>query len=72
MAEDTAWQTRLSQDFDVRRYRFAQQLRSLDDVAELAASGDATSLMAALSTIGRRYQGRPLAGVLVFTDGNER
>ena len=70
MAEDTEWQTRLSQDFDVRRYRFAQRLRSLDEMTELGASGNASCLMAALSTVGQRYQGRPLAGVLVFTDGN--
>ena len=70
VAQDTGWQTRLSQDFDVRRYRFAQRLRSLDDLAELDGSGDASCLKTALSTIGKRYGGRPLAGVLVFTDGN--
>ncbi len=70
MAEDTGWQTRLSQDFDVRRYRFARRLRSLDGAAQLDGSGDASCLKTALSTIGNRYRGRPLAGVLVFTDGN--
>ena len=79
-AKDTAWQTRLGQDFDVRRYAFAERLRSLDDGSlddgsldeggELTAMGNSSSLGAALGTLRRRFRGRPLAGVLLFTDGN--
>ncbi len=71
-AKDAAWLARLSQQFDVRRYRFAERLRSLDNTENepLAAEGVGTSLATALETIARRFRGRPLAGVLVVTDGN--
>ncbi len=87
-AKDTAWQTRLSQDFDVRRYCFADRLRSLDggtddggtddsgtgdggtDDGELTAEGKGSAMATALGTLARRFRGRPLAGVLLFTDGN--
>ncbi|MFH1921795.1 MAG: glutamine amidotransferase [Planctomycetota bacterium] len=67
---EAPWHTRLSQDFDVRSYRFAERLELLDDEAELTAAGDRSSLATALKTIARRFRGRPLAGILVFTDGN--
>ena len=35
LADGQPWRTRLQQDFDVRRYRFDERLRSLDDPAEL-------------------------------------
>lgn len=69
-AKDTSWQTRLSQDFDVRRYCYARRLRSLDDDTELTAEGKRSAMASALGTLARRFRGRPLAGVLLFTDGN--
>jgi uncharacterized membrane protein len=68
--EDAPWLARLSQDFDVRRYRFAERLQSFGDAAELTASGNASCLATSLGTITRRFRGRPLAGVLLLTDGN--
>lgn len=72
IGKQTAWHVRLSQQFDVRRYRFDERLRPWDDEADegLTAAGTASSLGASLQTISRRFQGQPLAGVLVFTDGN--
>jgi len=67
---DAPWRTRLGQDFDVRSYRFAEALRLLDDEKELTADGGGSSLATALETVARRFRGRPLAGILVFTDGN--
>ncbi|MHC4406181.1 MAG: glutamine amidotransferase [Planctomycetota bacterium] len=64
-----SWHTSLSRDFDVRSYRFAERLRLLDDESELTAEGGRSSLGGALETITRRFRGRPLAGILVFTDG---
>ncbi len=65
----TPWRTRLGQDFDVRGYAFDNRLRAIDDFSHLASQGQATSLFAALETLGRRYRGRPLAGILLLTDG---
>lgn len=70
LADGTPWLTRLSQDFDVRRYSFAERLRSLNPLEELTAQGSGSSLATALDTIAQRFQGRPLAGVLLLTDGN--
>ncbi|MBW3543755.1 MAG: hypothetical protein KY476_26200, partial [Planctomycetes bacterium] len=64
------WQTRLEQDFDVRRYTFDRQLAPTDDFAALDFTGKATHLAHALETIRERYRGRPLAGVLLVSDGN--
>lgn len=64
------WLERLERDFQVRRYLFDTRLQSIRDFAELNFDGRATSLGAALQTLRDRFRGQPLAGVLLFTDGN--
>jgi hypothetical protein len=64
------WQIKLAQDFEVRHYLFDTRLQQTKDFSELTFDGRATSLEASLRTLKERYQGRPLAGVLLFTDGN--
>ena len=66
----SAWQTRLGQDFDVRNYVFDSHLRSVEDFDTLAFDGTGTSLGTSLSALAKRFHGLPLAGVLLFTDGN--
>jgi len=69
-AEKPAWQPVLEENFQVRRYLFDARLQSTRDFAELAFDGRVTSMATALRTLADRYQGQPLAGVLLFTDGN--
>ncbi len=69
-ADGAAWQDPLNESFQVRRYLFDSRLQSTRDFSELLFDGPATSLGAALRTLGDRYHGQPLAGVLLFTDGN--
>ena len=64
------WQASLAETFEVRRYLFDTRLQASNDFRELAFDGRATALGAALRTVGERFQGRPLAGVLLLTDGN--
>ena len=64
------WQVSLAAAFDVRRYLFDTRLQSTKDFFELKFDGLATALGSALRTLGDRFQGRPLAGVLLLTDGN--
>lgn len=64
------WQVKLSETFELRRYLFDARLQSSEDFHELAFDGRATALAASLRTLKERYQGRPLAGVLLLTDGN--
>lgn len=67
--QTSSWQGTLSDNFDVRRYLFDSRLQATKDFSELAFDGRSSGLGAALKTIGERFQGRPLAGVLLLTDG---
>ena len=69
-AKPARWPGRLGQDFDLRQHAFDTQLRALSDVAQLSFDGGASNLGTSLERLARRYQGRPLAGVLLFTDGS--
>jgi hypothetical protein len=69
-ADKPAWQPVLEENFQMRRYFFDARLQSTRDFSEVAFDGRVTSLMTALRTLADRYKGQPLAGVLVFTDGN--
>jgi uncharacterized membrane protein len=64
------WEAELSQNFDLRRYVFDTRLQTSRDFQELRFDGQATALGKSLRTLADRYRGRPLAGVMVFTDGN--
>ncbi|MSU51272.1 MAG: hypothetical protein EXS37_19660 [Opitutus sp.] len=66
----SSWQSTLASTFDVRRYLFDTRLQATKDFSELNFEGRATALGSALRTLGDRFQGRPLAGVLLLTDGN--
>jgi hypothetical protein len=67
---ETPWQTRLGQDFDVRRLAFSTQLRAVDDFSALSFDGVGTSLSTTVDSLARRFRGLPVAGVLLLTDGN--
>jgi uncharacterized membrane protein len=64
------WQAQLEAQFEVRRFLFDSRLEATRDFHELAGDGRATALGAALRGLKTRFEGRPLAGVLLFTDGN--
>jgi uncharacterized membrane protein len=64
------WQESLEDNFEVRRYLFDARLQSTKDFAELDFNGRASRIGAALHTLHERYYGRPLAGILLLTDGN--
>src|SRR6266568_1723498 len=66
----SSWQETLEQNFEVRRYLFDTRLQTTRDFSELAFDGRATAMGSMLRTLAERYQGRPLAGVLLLTDGN--
>lgn len=68
--DDAPWRVRLSQDFDVRPYAFAARLESVNDFSTLNASGYASSLVGSLRSLSERFADRPVAGAVLFTDGN--
>ncbi len=63
------WLAAMSNDFQMRPYLFDSRLRRTTDFSELTFDGKATALGSALRTVAARFQGMPLAGVLVMTDG---
>jgi len=69
-AQSGNWQSKLEEPFQLRRYLFDSRLQSTKDFSELNFAGRASSIGAALRSVSERFRGQPLAGVLLFTDGN--
>ena len=68
--DKSGWLGTLADNFQVREYVFDSQLRRTTDLSELLFDGKASAIGRTLQTIAQRYRGRPLAGVLLMTDGN--
>jgi len=68
-AEDAPWQVRLAQDFDLRRYVLDSRLQNVPDYSRLSYEGSQSNLIGVLNGLKDRFRDRPLAGVLLFTDG---
>jgi len=66
----SAWLGTLADNFQLREYIFDSQLRRTTDFSELLFDGKSSAIGATLRTVAQRYRGRPLAGVLLMTDGN--
>jgi uncharacterized membrane protein len=66
----SGWLAYLADNFQVRQYLFDSQLRRTTDFSELLFDGKASAIGGILQTTAQRYRGRPLAGVLLMTDGN--
>jgi hypothetical protein len=60
---------RLSEQFDVRLFRFASGAEAIDNVAQLDFAGTGTDLAQALQDAQQNLAGLPLAGLVVVTDG---
>lgn len=65
---ERAWAL-LADTFELRRFIFDSRLQAVRDFGELTFAGHATALGAALTGLRERFVNRPLAGVLLFTDG---
>src|SRR5262245_20989425 len=63
------WQQTLADNFELRRFTFDARLNATRDFSELSFDGRASGIGAALRGVAERFQGRPLAGVLLLTDG---
>jgi uncharacterized membrane protein len=65
----TGWLAELAKDFQVCAYVFDGRCRRTVDFSELTFDGKTSALATTLRTLAERYRGRPLAGVLLLTDG---
>ncbi|MFK8111023.1 MAG: hypothetical protein AB8B91_02410 [Rubripirellula sp.] len=70
LGEDQTWRTRVSQAFDVRSYAFDARLERVEDYSSLQADGYVSSLAGSLQSLSERFADRPVAGAILFTDGN--
>lgn len=66
----TDWPAALADNFQLRTYTFDSRLRRTSEFSDLIFEGTASAIGAALQTVAERYRDRPLAGVLLMTDGN--
>ncbi len=64
------WQAALEDGYEVRRFLFDTRLQPTRDFHEATFDGRATALGSALRSLKERFEGRPVAGVLLLTDGN--
>ena len=69
-APATPWLQDIKADFQVRPYAFDHELRRIADFNTLDFTGARSDLGRALERLRERFSGQPLAGVLLFTDGN--
>ena len=67
--EPVGWLTRLGQDFELRRYTVADRLQQVDHFDAVEFDGTASSLQTSLKQLKQRYEGQPLAGVILLSDG---
>ena len=67
---NSGWLAQLADGFQIRPYQFDRDLRRIPDFGQLDFQGDRSNLGLALENLKVRYQGLPLAGVVVLTDGN--
>ncbi|RYD25735.1 MAG: hypothetical protein EOP87_23905, partial [Verrucomicrobiaceae bacterium] len=67
---DSGWRKELADLFTVDHFTFDSRLRKHPADPPMDFKGTASSLAGALDALRGRYEGRPLAGVLVLTDGS--
>jgi uncharacterized membrane protein len=70
MDADSSWRVRIAQAFDVRTYAFDARLERIDDTESLEADGYVSSMAGSLQSLAQRFEDRPVAGAMLFTDGN--
>ena len=64
------WQEALDENFVIRRYTFDTRRRPTSEFDSLDFKGRASSLIGSTRELGELFSGRPLAGILLFSDGN--
>lgn len=69
LSESSEWQRSLADDFRLRRYAFDSNVEPVDSFDGLLFSGTQSSLYGSLRSLTDRFAGRPLAGIVLITDG---
>jgi len=67
--DDVSWRKRIGDVFQVRDFTFAERLQPTKGFHSLEFQGGASRAVSAVGGVARMHQGRPLAGMLLLTDG---
>jgi uncharacterized membrane protein len=69
-SQRSSWLPSLEENFEVRKYFFDSRIQNTRDFSELVFDGRSSAIGSSLRALAERYRGRPLAGILLLTDGN--
>lgn len=64
-----AWLQKLEADFDVRKFAFDERTTEFDRLNQITGEGRRSDLYAAIADAEERFPNRPIAGILLLTDG---
>ncbi len=70
LSDEADWQRKLADEFRLRRYVFDSAVEPVDTFVGRSSDGNESALFHSLQSLSDRYRGQPLAGVLLFSDGN--
>jgi len=70
LAADSDWRVRLEQTFDVRLFGADSRLSRMADIDTIEFDGMQSSIQTSIDALSQRLKGRPVAGALLFSDGN--
>ena len=71
LRQDAPWINQLERNFELRRYIFDQRAANVVDFQDYAADGRASEIFQSMTTVGSRSAGKPTAGIILLTDGND-
>jgi uncharacterized membrane protein len=65
------WLNQLGRNFELRRYTFDERATNVVDFQDYSANGQSSEILNSMSAVGKRIEGKPNAGIILLTDGNE-
>lgn len=69
-SEARGWLQRIDEQFELRRYTISDHVQRASRLDSLEYDGQSSRLESGLTQLTQRFRDQPLAGVLLFTDGN--
>ncbi len=70
IGDSSNWLSKLKDEFQIRSYSFDQNIYRTNSFESLNFEGNQSNLSHALNELQTRLEGMPVAGIVLFTDGN--
>ena len=70
LSDPGGWIQRIDQDFELQRYTLSDRLVRVDSFERQDFEGPASNLCSVMEQLQQRFEGQPLAGILLLSDGN--